>query len=139
MDQFPIEYNKSLFEVWKDTIMFKAAHSDSPQHDILRFDKMVQSLFGGSRIATKDEVQCEMLMYMTAVDKVWDNQYKLVHSTINESIAELISHLGPTYYEIISDTRKMVQWKSSITRHIPEDELPSAREENDLFMKFWKI
>jgi hypothetical protein len=143
-DRFPIDYNKSLFEVWKDTIMFKAADQDSPQHDILRFAKTVQKLLGGQRIASRDDVQSEILLHMTAVDKLWDEQYRLVHCTINEDTAELrvparvagrISHLGPTYHEIISDTRKIVEWKSSITRFIPEDQLPSAREENDLFME----
>jgi len=142
-NRFPIDYNKSLFEVWKDAIMFKAADRDSPQHDLLRFGKTVQTLLGGPRIARRDDVQSEILLHMTAVDKVWDEQYKLVHCTINEDIAELIvpariagriSHFGPTYYEIISDTRKMVEWKSSISRFIPEDQLSSAREENDLFM-----
>lgn len=143
-DRFPIDYNKSLFEVWKDAILFKAADQDSPQHDLLRFAKTVQTLLGGQRIASRDDVQSEILMHMTAVDKVFDEQYKLVHSTINEDTAELmvparvagrISHLGPTYHEIISDTRKMARWKSNITRFIPEDQLPSAREENDLFME----
>lgn len=143
-DQFPIDYNKSLFEVWKDAILFKAADQDSPQHDHLRFAKTVQTLLGGQRIASRDDVQSEILMYMTAVDKVFDEQYRLVYSTINEDTAELmlparlagrISHFGPTYHEIISDTRKMVRWKSNITRFIPEDQLPSAREENDLFME----
>jgi Heterokaryon incompatibility protein (HET) len=143
-DRFPIDYDKSLFEVWKDTIMFKAADQDSPQHDILRFGKTVQTLLGGQRIATRDDVQSEILLHMTAADKVWDEQYKLVHCTIHEDIAELmvpariagrISYLGPTYSEIISDTRKMVHWKSSITRFIPEDQLSSAREEDDLFVE----
>lgn len=143
-DRFPIDYNKSLFEVWKDTIMFKAADQDSPQHDILRFAKTVQTLLGGRRIATHDDVQSEILLHVTAMDKIWDEQYRLVHCTVNGDTTELrvparvagrISHLGPTYHEIISDTRKIVQWKSSITRFIPDDQLPSAREENDLFME----
>jgi len=143
-DDFPIDYNKSLFEVWKDTIMFKASDRDSPQHDILRFGKTIQVLLGGPRIATIDDVQSDILLHMTAEDKVWDDQYKLVHSILNEQNAELmipariagrISHLGPTYNEIISDTRKMIQWKANITRYISEAQLPSAREENDLFME----
>ena len=143
-DRFPIDYNKSLFEVWKDAIMFKAADQDSPQHDLLRFAKTVQTLLGGQRIASRDDLQSEILLYTTAVDKVFDEQYRLLSSTISKDTAELmvparlagrISHLGPTYHEIISDTRKMIHWKSSITRFIPEDQLPSAREENDLFME----
>ena len=143
-DRFPIDYNKSLFEVWKDAIMFKTADRDSTQHDLLRFGKTVQDLLGGPRIATRDDIQGEILLHLTAVDRVWDEDYKLVHSIVNGEIAELrvpariagrISHLGPSHNEIISVTRKMVQWKSSITRHIPEDQLPSAREESDLFME----
>jgi hypothetical protein len=142
--RFPIDYNKSLFEVWKDTIIFKAADQDSPQLDLLRFGRTVQTLLGGRGIATRGDVQCEILSHMTAVDKVWDEQYHLVQSTINEDTTELvvpaqlagrISHLGPTYKEIISDARKIGIWKSSITRFIPEYQLPSAREESDLFME----
>ncbi|KAH7319034.1 heterokaryon incompatibility protein-domain-containing protein [Rhexocercosporidium sp. MPI-PUGE-AT-0058] len=137
---------QTLIETHKGSLCKEPRDHDSPQHDILRFAKTVQTLLGGRRIASRDDVQSEILLHMTAVERFWDEQYKLVHSIVNNHdttndlivparVVGRISYLGPTYHEIISDTKKILQWKSSITRLIPEDQLPSAREENDLFLE----
>lgn len=143
-DRFPIDYSKTLFEVWKDTIMFKAADQDSLQHDIMRFGKAVQTLLGGPKIATLDDIQSEILLYTEALNKICNEEYRFVQSKNSQDIGFLriptriigqISHIGPTHQQMISETRKIAQWKASIYEYIPENQLPSVREESDLFME----
>jgi hypothetical protein len=56
VDGFPMGYEKSLYEVWKDVIRFKNLDNTSSQLDILGFGRLVQDLLGGKDIATPAEV-----------------------------------------------------------------------------------
>lgn len=43
---FPMDYKKTLFEVWVDTVLFKNSDKGSPQHDIMQFSRLVKKLLG---------------------------------------------------------------------------------------------
>ncbi|KAG9240622.1 heterokaryon incompatibility protein-domain-containing protein, partial [Calycina marina] len=119
-------------------------------HDLLKFGELVQRMLGGPRIATRDMLQLEAALHDTAVEQVWDEEYRLIHREVNvpekadntqnqlmipTRIAGRIAHLGPTFRAIVADTSKISEWNSVITRWIPETQLPKAREEFDLFIE----
>ena len=63
-NDFPIDYNKSLGEVQKDTILLKAMIVGSSQEDVSRFGQNVRTLLGGG-IVSRDELDTELIMYTT--------------------------------------------------------------------------
>jgi hypothetical protein len=46
IEGFPMDYQKTLFDVWVDTILFQNAKQESPQHDIIHFSRLVKKLLG---------------------------------------------------------------------------------------------
>jgi hypothetical protein len=47
LEWFPMDYRKSLYEVWKDSVMFKNADTESSRHNIMQFGKLLQKILGG--------------------------------------------------------------------------------------------
>lgn len=130
VDGFPLDYQKSLFEVWKDTIMFKNADREATRHGIIKFGNLVQRLLGDERgIATLDEIRQDLNRRMSLSPPKRENLY------FSARLAGRISFLGPTYYEIIADLKKIAKWKVGIHQYIQPQFLAAAMEENDMFLE----
>jgi hypothetical protein len=143
---FPIDYRKSLFEVWKDTIMFKNAdRSASSQHDIMKFGRLIQRLLGGPAIATANEISRDIASGMAHPGR--GDRGVILHGTNNvryNNLSELlipgrllgrIEFFGPTFKDIMSIVDKTTEWKIILNRHISKAHLDEAREESDLFIE----
>lgn len=130
VDGFPLDYQKSLFEVWKDTVMYKNADREATRHGIMKFGNLVQRLLGGEGgIATLDEIRQDLNQRMALSPPKRESLY------FSARISGRISFLGPTYHEIIADLKKTAEWKVSIHQHIQPYFLPAAMEESDMFLE----
>lgn len=129
IDGFPLDYHKSLFEVWKDTVMHRNADLKGSRYDVMKFSTLVRRLLGGPDIAGADEISQDLEVRMAVVPP----RRHSIH--FSARLVGAISFIGPTYDEIIADLKKTTEWKSSIHRHIPGPYLPIAMEESDMFLE----
>jgi hypothetical protein len=132
---FPMGYEKSLYEVWKDVIRFKNHDNRSSPLDILGFGRLVQDLLGGKDIATSAEVADDILRRSETTSRYQTIPWYEGMLRVPSRLAGRIMAFGPTYEEIISSTQKMTQWRALINRHIEDEQRPGAREESVLFLQ----
>jgi hypothetical protein len=140
VEGFPLDYRKTLFEVWKDTLLFKNADRSVSQSDIIKFGRLVQKMLGGEGIATADEISQDLTLRMAQpVEALHESQgilprnpFKLL---IPGRLVGTIQYFGPSYEEIISDLKKTAGWKASINRHVPVAYRAQVREESDYFLE----
>jgi hypothetical protein len=128
--RLPMDYGKTLFEIWKDVVRFRGADSAIPQHDILQFAGLVRDLLGGHHIAATEDIVNEKEKFL----RVQDAQDDLVRCPAR--LWGRIACVGPTYTEIRSSLHKVDAWTASLREHVPDLYLRSAYEENDLFLQF---
>jgi hypothetical protein len=102
VEGFPLDYQKSLFEVWKDTVMYRNADRQGSRHHIMKFEALVHKLLGGSGIATVDEILRDLELRMAALPPKRDSLH------FSARLAGRISFFGPTHDEIIADLKKTV-------------------------------
>lgn len=137
--RLPIDYGKTLFEVWRDVVIFKITDRDAPQHDILRFARLVQHLLGGPGIIKAEELIREKMLVKTMDGRIPPDFGLDPSKTSMIKVPALVSgkimHLGPTYKEVISNIQEVDDWTSRIKDCITECQLPSAYEESDLFLE----
>jgi hypothetical protein len=134
-DGFPMGYEKSLYEVWKDVIRFKNLDNRSSQLDILGFGRLVQDLLGGKDIATRSEVADDYPRQSETNQWYKTTPWYEGLLRVPSRLAGRILVFGPTYEEILSSTQKMTQWRALINRHIEDEQRPNAREESVLFLQ----
>lgn len=130
-DRLPIDYEKSLFEVWKDAIIFKNSDRNAYQSGILQFGRLVKSMLGGPGIANEEELKRE---------EVISSHYPLYHEEpgmlrVPVLLRGMIVHLSPTYDEFFSNLKKADEWEVALNNKISGHLLPSARAENDSFLE----
>ncbi|KAH8591242.1 hypothetical protein B0O99DRAFT_519834 [Bisporella sp. PMI_857] len=139
---FPMDYGKSLYDLWIDVISFKNARQPkvlenpilTPDIDTLRFGKLLLGLLGGPKIVPPNEVARGT---SRPPDIHQDNGAELERNKIliPARIAGKIVHLGPTYQDVMSNLKATASWRASINRYLEESEQPSAREESALFLE----
>jgi len=142
VDGFPIDYRKSLFEVWKDTIMFKNSERGGSRHDTMKFGRLVQKVLGGPSIATADEIYQDLTLR-----KAHPGQGSIRHGMDSHNPYELliasrlvgcIRSFGPTHHSILSDPKEVARWRASINQYIPRVHVAGAMEESELFLETMK-
>ncbi|TAQ85358.1 hypothetical protein B7494_g6324 [Chlorociboria aeruginascens] len=140
-DGFPMDYRKSLFEVWKDTVIFKNRDRSEYQYDILKFGRLVRRLLGGRDIVTAGEVEADISSRKasTAAPKLLLNSSGEINGPpeilmVPVLLAGRIIYIGPTYRDIIADVQSIPRWRAKINQYLP-DQKASAHEENDYFLE----
>ncbi len=137
---FPMDYGKSLYEVWKDVVRFKNAAQpgqddyEEPEIDTLHFGKTVQTLLGGPGIATAEEVARDIAPQLEP-NQDDEAEPKRGEILVTCQIAGKIVHLGPTYQEVMSNLKAVASWKAGINKYLFEWEQSNAREESELFLE----
>jgi hypothetical protein len=140
VEGFPLDYRKTLFEVWKDTVLFKNADHSVSQSDVMQFGRLVQKMLGGEGIATADEISEDLTLRMVRPVGVMHGSKGTLPSNasallIHGRLVGVIEYFGPSYGEIISDLKKTAGWKASINRHVPVAYRAQVREESDYFLE----
>ncbi|KAH8687371.1 hypothetical protein BGZ60DRAFT_363251 [Tricladium varicosporioides] len=135
---FPVDYEKSSYEVWKDVMIFKNQTEDAPMLDVLKFGKVVRDLLGGKDIADPKELELDVIYYSnTPIEPTKrpdiSSLPKNIMLTVPACVAGKIVHFGPTLTQLHSDFKSALNWRSSINRWLPHQNRPMAREECDAF------
>ena len=133
---FPMDYNKSLMEVWTDTMEFMNGHrlfQDSEREsDIMYFGSLVKSRLMNT--------QCTPLQQLLRPYKAEDDSNLIIEGwqpSINPKVFEIkayvlgsIGVVGPSSAEIASSLRKVDQWTQQVQKGFKND-INSASLESD--------
>ncbi|TGO83344.1 hypothetical protein BPOR_0661g00070 [Botrytis porri] len=134
---FPMDYRKPLYEVWKDTVLFRNLDTRVHQSDILNFGKLVRDSLGGPNITTMKEIADDV--YLKIPQKLnFERHLGVSNPTVLKVPARLVGriiHLGPSYVQIMTELSKTADWRLSIQNNLPERLQPSVQEESDLFLE----
>lgn len=90
--KFPVDYSKSLYELYEDVVRFRLRSKDGPKETV-HFSVLVQHLFGGRTSMQQD---------LLGINFSWP---KFRESEIVEVVAEyyeMISLVGPSYDDFIA-------------------------------------
>ncbi|KAF7956099.1 hypothetical protein EAE96_005019 [Botrytis aclada] len=134
---FPMDYRKTLYEVWKDTVIFRNSDTRVDQSDILKFGKLVRDSLGGPDITTMKEIADDIFLEIPQKLSL-ERHLGVSNPTVLKVPARLVGriiHLGPSYVQIMTELSKTADWRLSIQNHLPDILQPSVQEESDLFLE----
>jgi hypothetical protein len=139
---FPMDYSKSLFDVWKDVVTYRNSYQKAEQSNIIEYARLVGHLLGlfdmqrPVGLAQGGEIQggeiVDGLTTLLEISSLNINDSNVIK--IPTMVSGTISYLNPTYEEIVAVPNTVDVWRSKITKHCPKDHLPNAYEESDLFL-----
>jgi hypothetical protein len=131
---FPIDYQRSLLQVWMDTIVF--ASQNDMVANIALFGQLVKNLLedSGERIATVKAVhraysQRPRSSFPAIID---DSDKGVVKIPIRHR--RLITYVGPTLGDMVSTLAETDRWTSKV-REVFHNDIDSVNEENDRFVQ----
>ena len=131
---FPIDYTKSIYEVWKDTILFINQHG--PENvDPVSVGQLVARLLGCKQsLILESRVPSEEPSNPGSYDKA--HKAVVAIDLIKLKVFEIgsVIHLGPSPKTLIAELSAVDKWAESIYRNF-KSSLGSAFEENDQFMQ----
>ena len=134
---FPMDYNKSLMEVWTDTMEFMNRHrlfqESERESDIMHFGSLVKS-----RLMSTQFTPLQQLLRPYKAD---DDSNLIIEkgsqSSINPKVFEIkayvlgsIGVVGPSSVEIVSSLREVDQWTQQVQKGFKND-INSASLESD--------
>jgi len=127
---FPIDYEKSLYEVWKDTMEFMnrwGLFKDEAQ--ILPTGALVKSLLmvDSSEPVREISTAYEDVDSMGLIDKLHSSQIFHLLATAQGCVV----CLGPSPTDIIAKPSKTSEWNIAIQQTYQAEELTAARRESD--------
>jgi len=131
---FQVDYSKSLLEVWRDTIVFAVDRRMVSSFEVVQFSRLVKRLLGGPSVASIAQA------IQTGASQSESNPLTRTGQTTNGLIkvpvqfAGIITHLGPSPTEIISNLAAADQWTGTIQQSFREN-VSSANQENDKFLQ----
>jgi hypothetical protein len=131
--KFPMDYTKSLIEIWKDTIVFMNSRGLLPESDIISFGRLVKSLLIGDNLGPLEQV---LRPYEPRPNStlIIENGNSPGVFKLPSFVVGCILAVGPSTEEIISSLRKADDWASEIQRNF-RHELGEAHRENDKLMR----
>ncbi|PMD20692.1 hypothetical protein NA56DRAFT_704495 [Hyaloscypha hepaticicola] len=132
--QFPMDYNKSLLEVWTDTMVFLNAQGSLDERDIIPFGSLVKSLLIGNNLGPLQQALRPHDPQLDSVYVVGDTESDLVFE-LQAVVVGCIQAVGPSTDEIISSLRKADDWAGQVQQNF-RDELGDAHRENDTLMRY---
>lgn len=135
---FPMDYRKTLYEVWKDTVIFRNSDLRIDQSDILKFGKLVRDSLGGPNITTMKEIADDVFLKIPQkpnFERNFGGESNHAPLEVPARVVGRIIHLGPSYVQIMTELSKTADWRLSIQNHLPDEIQPSVQEESDLFLE----
>jgi Heterokaryon incompatibility protein (HET) len=122
---FPMDYRKSVFQVWKDLVLFRYSDETANPREPTNFARFARRLFqnvdGGACSSTR----------LSESDRADNNPYVQTLA----SISGRILYLGPTWRDLVSNPALGDRWTSAIRKRVAKDDWPLIGEENDRLMQ----
>lgn len=129
---FPMDYRKSLIEVWKDTVEFMNRRGLLPESDVIPFGGLVKSLLIGTNLGPLEQALQPYEARPNSALTIEDPDSPRVFQ-LDAYIVGCIITVGPSNAEMISSSHKADQWAAEIQQHF-RNELGKAHHENDVLM-----
>ncbi|KAH8806045.1 heterokaryon incompatibility protein-domain-containing protein [Xylogone sp. PMI_703] len=128
---FPMAYEKSLIEVWKDTMEYMNRRGLLAEADIVPFGRLIERLLKGTNLKPLAQTlqPCE-----SRPDLAMDNPDNPRVFKLHSYIVGYITVIGPSTVDITSSAKKADQWAAEIQENFRE-ELGEAHRENDTLMR----
>lgn len=131
---FPMSYDKSLFEVWKDAVCYLSGGTVFSEPKILGLAKLMKNLLGGDSIATAED--------LAFPEQIKSEDHIMIHVpelsvTVKVPIfvAGHIDSIGPSHAETVSDPLSPEAWNANLRVHCQARELPLVfRTSDDLWI-----
>jgi hypothetical protein len=143
---FPMDYQKPLWEVWKDTMLFAKRHEMISGSDTVGFGKLVNHLLSDMHrsfpvrlwtrcwnVATNDQVARECNSWTVPRLPLSFTQDPILFN-LSAYVAGIIIYAGPSLEQILSVLDAEDEWKKQIQQNFAAD-LGNAYRDNDLLMQ----
>lgn len=130
---FPMDYGKSLIEVWKDTMEFMNGRGLLRQSEIIEFGGLVKSLLIGNDLGPLDQALQPYELRPNSTIPIEDAGSPRTFR-LQAYVTGCVMAIGPPPVEIISSLRKTDQWAAKTQENFRE-ELGKAHQENDTLMR----
>ncbi|KAL2144730.1 hypothetical protein VTI28DRAFT_8668 [Corynascus sepedonium] len=134
---FPMDYNKSLYEVWKDTMEFMNAWNlFETESQILPVGALVKSLLMAnytdpwSQILKVHKDQVDWTKLIVDPDRNNPLVFRLTVVLLGN-----VRRVGPSAGDIVASPSESLRWRANIQQLFSADELGSAHQENDRLLR----
>ncbi|KAI0158236.1 heterokaryon incompatibility protein-domain-containing protein [Xylariaceae sp. FL1272] len=127
---FTMDYNRSLFDVWKDTMEFLIRRTLLKEDDIVPFGGLVKFLLMGGGECTP--LQQSLGSYGSEISSplvIEDMESPHVFH-LDGRILGVVRHVGPSTGEYVADLSKVENWDATIQR-LFADRLGAAHQESN--------
>jgi Heterokaryon incompatibility protein (HET) len=130
--KFPIDYKRSLLEVWKDTMSFVSARN--MVSNIALFGRLVRRQLGGDNVAKIDNVR--RVRRANSGPRSVGFMQAQNSETIRVPVHRVgqIIHIGPSIERVIGILNASDEWTHTVRKNFKSD-APFAELENDLFLQ----
>jgi hypothetical protein len=123
--RLPMNYRKTLWEVYKDVVTFYMLDPE-----LLELSKLLRSLIGGPDKVSPRDLEKEKVTDVLELHPTDPTTIK-----IHTGLIGMIFHLGPTYNEIMSSFENVSDWEAAIKRVVSKPSLGQHLEQSDLFLE----
>ncbi|ODA77772.1 hypothetical protein RJ55_06374 [Drechmeria coniospora] len=139
---FPMDYGKSLLDVWVDTIHFMSSNRLLPDDcaELVTFCALVRRLLGGDGLERVGGVvqfrrnqDSDRSLYH-GWDRRDNDEMALSAMTLSCDVLGAVHALGPSATELVSSLELTDAWEAELQRIHPR-ELDTARQEHDHLMQ----
>jgi hypothetical protein len=131
---FPLDYKKSVLEVWRDTMLFMSGQGKLNGSEAISFGKMIKKMLGGS-LATMEQLSREFINWNRPLDSPVSITGGNPHVfKLPVFVAGMISTRGPSPQSLISSLDDDDDWRAQIHNNFPDD-FGTAFQEHDRLMQ----
>jgi hypothetical protein len=112
---FPIDYSKSLFELYDDVVQFQYQSSKTNAKTIIHFSQLVQRLLGGPKAMLKDlsTTRPGQPIPLLAPDPIEEGSGIV---KVTGVFGGIISAVGPSYDDFVGNPVATRSWKVTISK-----------------------
>lgn len=133
---FPIDYSKSLIEIWVDTLEFVNRRGLLPESSFIPFGRLVKSLLMGDNTKPVDQVQRVMHQLdgspMSLIVQDDDQNSDARVFQFQSYILGCVCNLGPSAQDIVGNLRSVDEWRSKVQSFFRHNLGPANDESNAL-------
>lgn len=119
---FPIDYGKSLFDVWADTLTFLRANKTVKEDEMVRFAQLLLQSLGGPKQVTLERKAASK----SFISSLRSNTRKLA---ISLTVLGRVTCVGPELDDMVSDLEVAKSWASVIQRSDGQSEVLQENDE----------
>lgn len=128
---FPIDYSKSLFELYEDAVHFQYRNTKLGLISIVHFSQLVQRMLGGPKAMVEDLSRTRHIRTIPFVAPRSIDEKGYIHK-VKGVFGGSISIVGPPYDEIIGFPDATRRWKVALSKC--EGKLEQVRKTNEGFI-----